>query len=411
MQAAGILVPFALALLFACSAAPAHDASPAAPATRVVDLRRLPDLDAIIPELADRQVVFVGEIHDRYSHHLNQLAVIRGLQRRHPDLVIALEFFQQPFQRHLDDYVAGKISEKEMLRRTEYFSRWQIDYRHYRPILRHAREAGLKLLALNVPAELTRKVGRQGLEGLDAEERAKLPEIRGAGEAYRERLKSVYEQHLEGGGSFEHFVEAQLLWDEAMAEHAAQFLRRYPGRPMVVLAGAGHIAFGAGIPARLKRRVEVDTAVVINDPQEALTADIADFVLLTEPVPLPPRGRLGIFMETASRGSWCVALPRTVRRANPGSRTAIASSRWTVRRSATPPTCGLPCWTATPDRPLKSGCNAAPRPPSRGLNTPLRFADPLRLTLQWYESGPVWFAQDGRASWRPILESSVCRQA
>lgn len=174
MQAPGFLVPFTLALLFACSAAPAHE-TPDASATRVVDLRSLPDLNAIIPELADRRVVFVGETHDRYSHHLNQLAVIRGLQQRHPDLVIALEFFQQPFQRHLDDYVAGNISEKDMLRLTEYFSRWQFDYRLYRPILRYAREAGLKLLALNIPAELTRKVGREGLEGLDAEERAKLP--------------------------------------------------------------------------------------------------------------------------------------------------------------------------------------------------------------------------------------------
>lgn len=301
MQAPGFLVPFALALLFTCSAAPGHEKSDAS-ATRVLDLRSLPDLSAIIPELADKQVVFVGETHDRYSHHLNQLAVIRGLQQRHPDLVVALEFFQQPFQRHLDDYVAGNISEQDMLRLTEYFSRWQFDYRLYRPVLRYAREAGLKLLALNVPAELTRKVGRQGLEGLDAEERAELPEIREAGEAYRERLRSVYEQHPEGGGSFEYFVQAQLLWDEAMAERAAQLLRRYPGRPMVVLAGSGHVAFGDGIPARLKRRVDVDVAVVVNDPQETLTADIADFVLLTEPVPLPPKGRLGIFMEDSEQG-------------------------------------------------------------------------------------------------------------
>lgn len=301
MQAPGFLVPFALALAFACSTVAAHETADAT-ATRVVDLRRLPELNAIIPELADRRVVFVGETHDRYSHHLNQLAVIRGLQQRRPDLVIALEFFQQPFQRHLDDYVAGSISEKEMLRRTEYFSRWQFDYRHYRPILRYARKAGLKLLALNIPGELTRKVGRQGFEGLTAEQRAQLPEIREAGEVYRDRLKSVHEQHPEGGGSFEHFVEAQLLWDEAMAERAAEFLRRYPGRPMVVLAGSGHVVFGVGIPDRLKRRVDVDIAVVINDPQEALTADIADFVLLTEPVPLPPKARLGIFMEDSEQG-------------------------------------------------------------------------------------------------------------
>ena len=37
---------------------------------------------ALVDEVADRRVVMVGEMHDRYDHHLNQLAVIRGLHTR-----------------------------------------------------------------------------------------------------------------------------------------------------------------------------------------------------------------------------------------------------------------------------------------------------------------------------------------
>ncbi|SCZ57317.1 ChaN family lipoprotein [Thiohalomonas denitrificans] len=303
-----MLLTAAVLLLFGCAtAADPEQAGPSeTPATFAVDLRDIPRLEAIIPQLTEKWVVFVGESHDRYSHHLNQLAIIRGMHERHPDLVIGLEFFQQPFQHYLDDYVAGKISEEQMLRGTEYYSRWKFDYRLYRPILNYAREQGLKLLALNVPAELTRKVARQGFDGLEPEERAQLPEIGEAGEAYRERLQSIYSTHPHEGEdnekAFEYFMQAQLLWDEGMAERAADFLSENPERAMVLLAGSGHLAYGVGIPSRLERRIAVDTALVLNDPGEELTPDIADFVLMTESVSLPPKGRLGIFMEDSDNG-------------------------------------------------------------------------------------------------------------
>ncbi len=97
--------------------------------TLVVDLANLTNLEALIPRLADRRVVFVGEAHDRYEDHLNQLAIIRGLHQRGADLAIGMEMFQQPFQAALDAYIAGEIDEDEMLRRTDYFERWRFDYR------------------------------------------------------------------------------------------------------------------------------------------------------------------------------------------------------------------------------------------------------------------------------------------
>lgn len=287
-------------LLAAWSAAAGSDDAQ----VRAVDLRQLPTLEAIIPQLAEKRVVFVGETHDRYSHHLNQLAIIRGLHRHHPNLAIGLEFFQQPFQPYLDAYIAGELSEQEMLRKTEYFTRWKFDYRLYRPILRYAREQGLKLIALNIPSELTQKVASGGLEGLTEAERERLPAFGEADERYRQRLKAIFEQHPHGSSQedFERFVQAQLLWDEGMAERAADYLTDHPDRPLVILAGSGHLAYGIGIPSRLQRRVDVTSALVLNDPQEALTPDIADFILLTGPQPLPAKGRLGIFMEDGDPG-------------------------------------------------------------------------------------------------------------
>ncbi|MDX1486724.1 MAG: ChaN family lipoprotein [Acidiferrobacterales bacterium] len=272
-----------------------------AKAVRAADLKALPPLSAIIPRLAEKQVVFVGETHDQFAHHLAQLEIIRGLHAIHDELVIGLEFFQVPFQQALDTYIAGRSTEEQLLKQTEYFERWRFDYRLYRPILRYAREHSIPLIALNIPSEISRKVARSGIESLSADEQAQIPqEIDRSDQAYRERLRAVFETHRERGaapGSFDHFVDSQLLWDEGMAETAAKYLRAHPGRHMVILAGSGHLLYGSGIPGRLLRRVSVASVIVINAGAGVTDPQMADFLLFPAETTLPPAGLLGVFLQ------------------------------------------------------------------------------------------------------------------
>jgi len=267
--------------------------------TPALDLGEAPDLEGIIPKLADKRVVFVGERHDRYDHHLVQLEIIRRLHAIHPRLAIGMEMFQQPFQGVLDDYIAGKLGEQEMLRRSEYYQRWRFDFRLYAPILRYAREHQLPVIALNLPAEITRKVGRNGLDDLTAEELAQLPaEIDRSDGAYEQQLREVFEQHPGNGRSFDNFLEVQLLWDEGMAQQAADYLAAHPDYHMVILAGSGHIAGGSGIPRRLVRRLPASSAIVLNGWEGALEPGLADFILLPEPRVLPQSGKFGLLLES-----------------------------------------------------------------------------------------------------------------
>jgi len=256
-------------------------------------------LQAIMPSLADKRVVFIGEQHARYDHHLSQLEIIRRLHALDPELAIGMEMFQQPFQPALDDYVAGDIDVEAMLRVTEYYQRWRMDYRLYAPILQYAREQGLPVIALNVPKELTRRVGRVGLEGLDDDERQQLPaDMAPADEAYRQRIKAVFDAHPNHGQqSFEHFLEAQLLWDEGMAERAAAYLLAYPDQRLVVIAGNQHVAWGSTIPKRLQRRLDVPVATILNSWQGAVAPGLADFLLMPAVRSLPPAGKIGALLE------------------------------------------------------------------------------------------------------------------
>ena len=276
-------------------------AAPALPveASPALDLNAFSTMEQIIPALADKRVVFIGEQHARYDHHLTQLEIIRRLHALHPQLAIGMEMFQQPFQRFLDEYVAGNINEQAMLRATEYYRRWRTDYRHYAPILRYARKHRLSVIALNVPMELTRKVGHVGLDGLNDEDRQQLPaDIAPADEAYRQRLKEVFDYHPnDKEHSFEHFLEAQLLWDEGMAERAAAYLEEHPDHHLVVIAGNQHLAWGSAIPQRLQRRTQVTAAVILNSWDGRVGPGLADFLLLSEERPLPSAGKLGALLE------------------------------------------------------------------------------------------------------------------
>jgi uncharacterized iron-regulated protein len=270
--------------------------------TAVVDSATVTGLDVLLERVADRRVVFVGETHDSYEDHLNQLAIIRGLHDSGKALGIGMEFFQQPFQPHLDAFIAGELSEAELLRKTEYFERWRFDYRLYRPILRFAREHRIPLIALNIEREITDKVGDAGIGALTEAERTRIPaDIDRDDEGYRSYIKSVFDLHpKDEDADFEHFLDVQLLWDEGMAERAARWLDANTDMTLVVLAGAGHVEYGRGIPSRLKRRLDVPVATVINGSVRPFDPAMADFILYPRRVDLPATGMLGVMLDTES---------------------------------------------------------------------------------------------------------------
>jgi uncharacterized iron-regulated protein len=298
----GVLLP--AGIVGGMVAAPDRTDEDAVGETLVVETAALTGLEDLIPHLLDRRVVYVGEQHDRYEDHLSQLAIIRGLHEHGRDVAIGMEFFQQPFQGALDAYLAGDIDEAELLRRTEYFERWRFDYRLYRPILRYAREHGLPLLALNVAKEITEKAGDVGIEGLDAAERDQIPaEIDRGDEAYRARVKAVFDMHpKDEDADFERFLDVQLLWDEGMADRAAAYLKSHPEKTLVVLAGVGHIEHGHGIPDRVARRIDVPSAAIVNGTHRPLTTTLADFILFPQQQDLPAAGLMGVMLDTESAG-------------------------------------------------------------------------------------------------------------
>ncbi len=239
----------------------------------------------ILQALTTKQVVYLGETHDQPEDHRAQLEIIQALHRQNPKVAIALEMFQRPYQKALDLYLAGKLSEPELQTQTEYDKRWGYPWEFYAPILRFAKEKKIPAIALNAPSEVTRKVSRKGLQALTAEERQLIPpmsELRSEPKSYRDRIQKIYDGFHQGKGNstqFENFFLAQIIWDETMADRISQFLRQNPKTQVIVLAGQGHLIYGEGIPSRVARRIKTvkQSIVLINPDQELLNPPAGDY--------------------------------------------------------------------------------------------------------------------------------------
>lgn len=252
----------------------------------------LKSISQIMPKLAQANVLYLGETHDSLEDHKNQLKIIRELYQTNPKIAIALEMFQRQSQGIVNQYLAGKLTEKELLEKSEYKKRWGFPWENYAPILRFAKEKKLPILALNTPSEITRKVAREGKMSLSPSERQLIPpfsEIRTDNEEYRQRLLAAFQQHQAAShgssADFERFFLAQVLWDETMAEGIANFVKVNRDYQVVVLAGVGHIIYGYGIPSRVARRLKgklIQRSVLLIPPdEEGASKDkaIADFIL------------------------------------------------------------------------------------------------------------------------------------
>ncbi len=245
--------------------------------------------EELIEQISSKDLIFVGEAHDNADHHLIQVQILQAVAARSPSLAVAMEFFQKHQQPAVDRYIQGDSTEKEFLEAVDWKKTWGYDYRFYRPLMQLARERKYRVLAINAPNEVVRKVARTGLQSLDASERDRLPkEIDLTQEKHRAFLNDIYKEHSPRDlKEFEFFYEAQCVWDETMAESLAEHLKSGKGR-LVAFTGNGHIVNKFGIPDRTVRRVPVPMVTVMPYPlngKETVDRVSADYVWFTLPSP------------------------------------------------------------------------------------------------------------------------------
>jgi len=252
---------------------------------RLKDQATIP-FDQMVGEVSKSRVIVVGETHDNQADHDLQLKVIRTLREGGLSLAVGLEMFRAENQELLDKWWRWGMSTEQF--EAIYHENWGLPWPLYRDIFLYSRQKRIPLAGLNVPREIISKVAREGYGSLTEAEKKKLPPgiTCTLDEAYRSLIRKSFTEHAQSSGrSFDHFCEAQMLWDTAMAIHALEYLDKNPDSRMVILAGSVH-AWKHGIPRQIATmRPDMTVSVILPAPggkagQEKLTVEDADYAVL-----------------------------------------------------------------------------------------------------------------------------------
>ncbi len=221
-------------------------------------------LTEVVDRLRRHKVVVVGEQHDQAVHHELQRRVVEMLAGDGPGLVIGLEMLSWDKQPELDRFNRGDVDADALRDAVDWKKTWGFDFGLYAPIFAAGHKGGARFIALNAPRGLVRSLRQLGVDGLTASDRALLPELDLGDALHRAWFERIFAsgEHPLKVADLDGFYRAQVLWDEAMADRAAGAIQA-GARQVVVLAGAGHVAGGRGIPQRVERRLAVPVLALV----------------------------------------------------------------------------------------------------------------------------------------------------
>jgi uncharacterized iron-regulated protein len=232
--------------------------------------------------------VYLGETHTDAEAHRRQSEIINALVDQGRNVIVGFEMLQRPKQFALDLWSLGKLTEGEFLEKSDWKQQWGFDFGLYRPIFEVVRKNRLRAVALNIPRDWVRAVGRGGIAALPEDAKDKVPELDLSNNDHKALFHALMGGHPESGSS-ENIYAAQVLWDEAMADSAIRYLQSVVVNPktvFVVVAGNGHVMYHQGINYRVEKRTKLRgiTVVMLPMPSDGtlfVNQGIADFVIGT----------------------------------------------------------------------------------------------------------------------------------
>jgi uncharacterized iron-regulated protein len=264
-------------LLFAgCASLPASNSQALPPQSQydsiITDSNgSLLSINGLVKELAQAEVIVIGEYHGHHGSHLLQSLVQSALYQRRPQQVLSMEQFTLSDQQELNEYLAGNSGEEELIADTGAWSNYKASYR---PLIEFSKSRNLPVVAANAPAGVVRCIGRSGenyLDQLGPGQRAQLPDDPFLDTpAYRKKFFDAFggshgseQDPSDTSQRLENSYKAQLLRDNTMADQVIKALANNPGHQVIHLTGTFHSEDRLGMVAVLeKSRPNLEVAVI-----------------------------------------------------------------------------------------------------------------------------------------------------
>jgi len=214
----------------------------------------------LVERLTRHRFILLGEKHDNPDHHRLQAWLLRGLiaAGRRPGVGFEMVTIDDApaMARHL---AAAPTDAAGLGGVVNWNQRGWPDWALYQPIAEAALQAGLPIVATNLPQEMVRALGRQGVTSLEPTLAARLgldqplpPDIQAemAAEIREAHCGYAPAERVEG------MIVVQRARDAQMAESLAAAGREDGA---VLIAGGGHVRKDRGIPVYLAARAPAAT--------------------------------------------------------------------------------------------------------------------------------------------------------
>jgi uncharacterized iron-regulated protein len=177
------------------------------------------DYKEVLKAASGSDIVFFGELHDSPICHWLELELTKDLYAEMKEnLVIGAEMFESDNQLLLDEYLSGKIREKNFEEEAKLWKNYKTDYK---PLVKFALENKIPFVATNIPRRYAALVNKKGLEALDSltgEAKSLLPPLPVAYDPELKGYKELVEMMKEAGGHDTlNIAKAQAIKDATMA--------------------------------------------------------------------------------------------------------------------------------------------------------------------------------------------------
>jgi len=241
--------------------------------------------ETLIKESQKNEVVFFGELHNNSITHWLQLQVLKNLHEEGKQVVLSGEFFERDDQLNIDEWWAGKITDKNFEAEAKLWNNYQVDYK---PMMLFAKKNKIPFVASNVPRKYASMVSRQGLVSLDSlsdEAKKSIATLPIEVDKTLPGYVGMKDMMHGSGMNAEFMVEAQAVKDATMAYSLFEYLGK--GNTIFHINGSYHSNNYEGIIWYLKKAYPKTKILTVSTvEQESIkeleenSKKIADFIIV-----------------------------------------------------------------------------------------------------------------------------------
>lgn len=249
-------------------------------------------VEKMVKQLAKKNVVLFGELHNDPIAHWLQLKVAQQLQQQQ-SIILGAEMFERDNQKGLDAYLNGEIDRKGLDSTVRLWSNFSTDYA---PLLDFAKANQLPFIATNIPRRYASMLYKHGVDSL-----LQLPESE---KQWIAPLPFPFDPELPGYTAMmqmmpehanENFPKAQAIKDATMAASILKARTTNNNTLFLHFNGAYHSNNYEGIYWYLKKYFEASNSgetLLIGTISTVLQSDVnrlekenkgvADFILVVD---------------------------------------------------------------------------------------------------------------------------------